>query len=69
MAKKIWAEDGTGAVEKVQESRKSMAILVKLWKAHRKKLEYFFNKLDRNKLGELSKDGFQIIIKLLSKDF
>ena len=46
-----------------------MAIRAKLRKASRKKLEKIFNMLDRNKSGELSKDEFQIIIKLLSKDF
>ena len=46
-----------------------MAIRAKLRKASRKKMEKIFNSLDRNNSGELSKDEFQIIIKMLSRDF
>ena len=61
-------EPSSGTSEKVQKSRKSMAICARLRGASRIKLKKIFNKLDLNQSGELSKDEFQIIIKMLSRD-
>ena len=47
---------------------KSMGIRAKLRKLSRKKLKQIFNKLDRNKSGELSNDELQTLIKVLLKD-